>query len=155
MPYEVQVKEVPPQHVALVRRHTSISAIGKAVMEGFTEVGAAVGRSGLPMTGPPFLIMLDAIDEETDGDVEIAFPLARPFPGDDDVRGRELPATTVAWTLHRGPYDEIGPAYRTVTSWVAEHGHDVAGPPREVYLTDPSETPDPADFLTEVQIPIR
>jgi effector-binding domain-containing protein len=155
MPYEVQLKEVPAQNVALVRRHTSISAIGTAVTEAFAELGAAVGRSGIPMAGPPFLIMHDVIDEETDGDVELAFPLAGPFSGDGDVHGQELPATTVAWTLHRGPYDEIGPAYHTVTGWVQEHGHDVAGPPREIYLTDPGETPDPADFLTEVQIPIR
>lgn len=52
-------------------------------------------------------------------------------------------------------YDEVGPAYHAVTGWIQEHGHEVAAPPREVYLTDPQETSDPADFLTEVQFPIR
>jgi effector-binding domain-containing protein len=35
------------------------------------------------------------------------------------------------------------------------HGHQMAGPSREVYLTDPDETPGEADHLTEVEFPIR
>jgi effector-binding domain-containing protein len=155
MPYEVQVKEVAAQQVATLRRHTTMSAIGEAVGEAFAQLGEAVGRAGVPMVGPPLLIMHDVIDEETDGDIELAFPVAFAFAGAGDVRSEELPATTVAWTLHRGPYDEVGPAYHTITGWIQEHGHEIAGPPREVYLTDPGETPDPADYLTEVQFPIR
>jgi hypothetical protein len=37
---------------------------------------------------------------------------------------------SVAWTVHRGPFDEIGPASHTVAGWIQEHGHEVAGPPR-------------------------
>jgi effector-binding domain-containing protein len=155
MPYEVQVKEVPAQRVAILRRRTSMSAIGKDIAEAFAELGEAVGRAGVPMAGPPFLLMHDVIDEETDGEIELAFPVATPFEGAGDVRCEELPAATVAWTLHRGPYDEVGPAYHTITGWIQEHGHEIVGPPREMYLSDPGETPDPADYLTEVQFPIR
>ena len=68
--------------------------------------------------------------------------------------GREVEGGAVAWTTHRGPYDEVGPAYHTVAGWIQEHGHEIAGPPREVYLTDPGSTP-PSEFLTEIQFPIR
>ena len=78
----------------------------------------------------------------------------RRSPDDGEVVGRAEPATLVATTVHRGPYDEEGPAYQTVDAWVQEHGHASAGPAREVYLTDPDETPDPADYLTEIQFPI-
>jgi effector-binding domain-containing protein len=155
MPYEVQVKEVPAQDVAIVRRRASLATIGKELSEGFAELGEAVGRAGVPMAGPPFLVMPEVIDEETDGDIELAFPLAAPFAGAGEVRGEHVPATTVVWTVHRGPYDEVGPAYHTLTGWIQEHGHEIAGPPREIYLTDPGETPDPADHLTEIQFPIR
>jgi effector-binding domain-containing protein len=99
--------------------------------------------------------MFDVIDEETDGDVEICVPLAEPFEGTNAVMGRDVGAVTAATTVHRGPYGEIGPAYHTLTGWIQEHGHEIAGPPREVYLTDPQETPDEADYLTEVVFPIR
>jgi effector-binding domain-containing protein len=155
MPYEVQVKEVPAQHVALVRRHTSFATIGSDISGGFAELGAATGRAGARIAGPSFVVMVEEIDEEEGGDIEVGFPLAGAFAGSGDVRGAELPATTVAWTLHRGPYEEVGPAYHTVTGWIQEHGHDLAGPPREIYLSDPGQTPDPADYVTEIQFPIR
>lgn len=52
MPYEVQVKDVPTQHVAAVRKHVSMATIGAQVMEGFSELGATMGRTGLQMAGP-------------------------------------------------------------------------------------------------------
>ncbi len=155
MPYEVRVKEVPAQHVAMLRRHSSIATIGNDISEAFATLGQAVGTSGVPMAGPPFLVMFDVIDEESDGDIALAFPVAAPFTGAGDVTGEDLPAMTVASTVHRGPYDELGPAYHTLQGWIQEHGHEVAGPPREIYLTSPQGTPDPADYLTEVQFPIR
>jgi len=155
MPYEVQVKEVPAQHVAAVKKHTSLATVGQDIGTGMREIWEAITGRGIPVAGPPFLVMYDVIDEETEGDIEICVPVPSPFEGDGGVYGREVEAVTAATTVHRGPYDEVGPAYHTVTGWVQEHGHEIAGPPREVYLTDPQETPDPADYLTEVVFPIR
>jgi effector-binding domain-containing protein len=154
MPYEVSVKEIPAQHVAVLRKHASMATIGQDVSSGFAELGRVVAMAGVPIVGPPFLVMFDPA-EETEGDMELAFPIATPFPGTGEVEGREVGAMTVASTVHRGPYEEIMPAYHTVAGWIQEHGHEVIGPPREVYLSDPQETPDPADYLTEVQFPIR
>jgi effector-binding domain-containing protein len=155
MPYEVQVKKVPAQHVAAVNKHTSIATIGRDIQEGMAAIWAAIAPKGIQVSGPPFLLMHDAIDEETGGDIEVCVPVPEPFAGEDGVYGREVEATTAATTVHRGPYDEVGPAYHMLTGWVQEHGHEIAGPPREVYLTDPQETSDPADYLTEIQFPIR
>lgn len=153
--HEVTVKEVPAQHLATMGKHATMGTIGQDVSSGFAAVGEAVGRTGAQMVGPPFLVMFDVIDEESDGDIQIAFPVAEPFAGSGDVVGEETPAMTVASTVHCGPYDEVGPAYHTLIGWIQEHGHEIAGPPREIYLTDPQETPDPADFVTEIQFPIR
>ncbi len=51
MPYEVEVKEVPAQHVAALRIHTSIATIGRDVASGFETVGRAVGASGFETVG--------------------------------------------------------------------------------------------------------
>jgi effector-binding domain-containing protein len=153
MPYEVRVKDVPAQHVAAIRRTTTLETIGQDIAESFTRIGRAV--DGVTMTGPPFVVFNDVIDEEGGGDIEVAAPVAVAFEDTAEVHAEELPPATVAWTVHRGPFDEVGPAYHTVAGWIQEHGHEVAGPPREVYLTDPDETPDEADYLTEVQFPIR
>ena len=71
------------------------------------------------------------------------------------MNGRELPGGRVAYTLHSGPYESVGPIYAVLQKWIQEHGHECAGPPREVYLVGPGQVSDPAAFRTEVQWPIR
>ena len=43
----------------------------------------------------------------------------------------------VASTLHKGPYDQLVAVYERMQGWLAEHGHTMAGPPREIYLNNP------------------
>jgi effector-binding domain-containing protein len=156
MPYDVGIKDVPAQHVARIRREVSLANISSDIGKGFARIWDALGPAPATISGPPFLITLGALDEEMGGEVDLAVPLATPFERDDEsVRGGELPPMTVAWTIHHGPYDEIGPAYHTIAGWIQEHGHELAGQTREVYLTDPRVTPDVADYVTEVQFPIR
>ena len=53
----------------------------------------------------------------------------------------------------QGPYELIAPAYEALWAWMAEQGLVPNGPPRELYLNDPSGL-DPAEYLTEIQVPI-
>ena len=55
--------------------------------------------------------------------------------------------------MHRGPYDEIAPAYHVLTGWIHAHGHQPAGPPHEIYLDDPTLV-EPGEQRTEVEWPI-
>ena len=154
MAYDVAVKEVPAQHAAVFRTRTSAQTISEDVGRGYAAIGAAVGQAGIAIAGPPYLVMTELVDDETPGAIELGFPIVAPFPGTDDVTGVELPGGLVASTVHRGPYDEEGPAYRAVEAWIQEHGHVHAGPPREVYLTSPAEVTDPSQYVTEIQFPI-
>ena len=155
MPYEVTVKEIPAQHVAVLRTRVTAQTIGDDVGAAFGVLMGAVGQSGAGFAGPPFLVMTEVVDADGGaGAIEVGIPVATPFTGCDGVTGEERPAHLVAATVHRGRYDEEGPAYAAVEQWVQAHGHTSTGAPREVYLTSPMDTPDPADYLTEVQFPI-
>ena len=59
----------------------------------------------------------------------------------------------VASTIHKGRYSEVGPAYHALTTWISDHGHTPAGPPREIYLNDPTQVSED-EQLTEVVWPI-
>ncbi len=154
MPYDITVKEVPAQHVAVLRRHVTAQTISAEVGAGYAALGQAIGMSGAGFAGPPFLVMTQPVDTETAGDIELGFPTLAPFPGAGEITGEDWPAGLVASTVHRGRYDESGPAYRALEAWVQEHGHTATAPVREVYLTSPEDTPDPAEYLTELQLPI-
>jgi effector-binding domain-containing protein len=154
MPYDVQIMEEPALRVAATRRHTALSQIGDTISAGFGALMGAMGRSQLVPTGPPLIVYHDVIDEETEGDIEICIPVSGTLPAGEEVYGRELEAGPMATTVHHGPYDQIAPAYQIVTSWISEHGHEMAGPPRETYLNDP-QTVAPEDLLTRIEFPIK
>ncbi|MEZ5244823.1 MAG: MerR family transcriptional regulator [Acidimicrobiales bacterium] len=156
MPYDVTIKSVPPQRVASWRTRTDLSRIGDDIGRGFAAVVGALTEHGVQPVGNPFIVYHDVIDEQTDGTIEVCIPTPDGV-GDQrpvgDVEWNEIAGATVASTTHRGPYDEIAPAYHTVTGWIEEHGHRMQGPPRELYLNDP-QTVIAEDLLTEVQFPI-
>ncbi len=200
MPYEVEVKEVAAQHVAVLRRRVTAETIGDDVGAAFGTLMGAVATSGVGFAGPPFLVMTEVVDPDGgSGAIEVGIPVASPYPTsphpaaphpvdphpvgpgemaagevgagevgpgemaaggvgaggvEGAVVGVEVPVHLVAATVHRGRYDEEGPAYAALEQWVQSHGHASAGPPREVYLTSPEDAPDPADYLTEIQFPI-
>jgi AraC family transcriptional regulator len=59
-------------------------------------------------------------------------------------------------TLPHSPYyDGLNEANAAVYAWIQEQGLVVAGPPWEVYVTDPGEVPDPQDWRTEIFWPVE
>lgn len=154
MPYDVQVTEVTPKLVAATKVHTNLRQIGSDIATGFGTLMQGLGKEGLMPSGAPLIVYHDVIDEQTDGDIEICVPIAREIDNPAEVYSRELEGGTVATTMHHGPYEQIGSAYHTLTGWISEHGHEIAGPPREIYLNDPQVVP-AAELLTQVEFPIR
>jgi effector-binding domain-containing protein len=154
VPYEVRLKQLPDQQVAAVRTRTGLAGIGEAIGGGIRRVLGHLGAAGVTPAGPPLVVYHDEIDEHTDGEVEICVPVLGSLTSGNGVHHAVLPGGLVASTTHRGPYDEIRPAYHTLAGWVQEHGHELAGPPREIYLDDPTAVP-AEELRTEVNWPIR
>jgi len=154
MPYTIQTEEVTPQLVAGTRLHTSIAKVGQDIGAGFARLVPALGQAGVEPTGPPLIVYHDIIDKETDGDIEVCIPIAAPLADAGDVYSRELEGGAVATTVHLGRYEETAPAYHTLTGWISEGGHEIVGPPREIYLNDPQMVA-PDDLRTRVEFPIR
>ncbi|MCP4964460.1 MAG: MerR family transcriptional regulator [bacterium] len=153
MSYQVEVIEEPSLQVAATRVTTSKSRIANDIGTGFGAIMKAMGRSGVSAAGSPLIVYHDVIDDEADGDIEICVPIGSKITADASVSARELEGGSMAATVHRGPYDQMPLAYRALTGWIAEHGHEIAGPPREVYLNDP-RTVAPDQLLTRVVFPI-
>ena len=64
-----------------------------------------------------------------------------------------MPSCIVASLLHVGPYDTLGEAYAQIETYVAEHGLQKVGPPREFYYSEP-EVP-PAETRTLIEWPVN
>ncbi|MFI5692938.1 MerR family transcriptional regulator [Kribbella sp. NPDC051586] len=64
----------------------------------------------------------------------------------------DLPAVRAATLVHRGPIDQVLPAWQALARWIDDNGHQAGEPARELYLDTPE---DPAGWVTELQEPIR
>jgi effector-binding domain-containing protein len=145
MTHQIKICEVPTQLVATIRERVPMDDIGTEMGEAFGEIA----RAGVSMAGLPFAIFHEMGADEAD--VEIGYPVERDV-GVGRVRSSVLDGGRMACVVHAGPYWGIGGAYRALTEWIEEHGEQVVGPPREVYLNEPAEGVVP---LTEVQMPLR
>ena len=154
MAYDVQIAEEPAQKVLATRKHTSLSHISDAMAAGFGALMGTIGSESVAPSGPPLIVYHDVIDEETEGDIEVCVPVTGTIASPGEVYIRELEGGPMAATVHHGPYDQIAPAYQTITAWISDHGHEMAGPPREIYLNDPQIVA-PEDLLTRIEFPIK
>jgi len=154
MPYDIKVKEVPPQDVLCIAVPTTLATIGATIGECYAEIMRYMGERGYQMAGPPYSSCPDGIDEERETTVECCMPVQPGAEPQGRIELRRVTAGPAVWTVHRGPYDQIGPAYAALFGWMEEHGHQAAGPAREIYLNDPGETA-PEDLETEIDWPIR
>lgn len=148
----VELKDLPAQDYLGKRFTASAAAIGRGVQEAFAELYACIGAAKATPTGPPFLTAAEPVGDTME--IEVGAPCSPvPEPTADLYRGR-LEACRAAVTLHRGPYEEIGPVYPRLFAWVTGHGHQPVGKAREVYLNGPDEVSTPVEYLTELMVPI-
>lgn len=153
MGYDIEVSEEMPQLVAATMVRTNLARIGSDIGAGFGTIMQALGREGVVPFGPPLVIYHDMIEEHIEGDIEICTPIDHAITEVDGVYSTELEGGSMAMTVHRGSYQEIGQAYQALMGWVPEHGYTLTGPPREIYLNDPQEV-SPADLLTRIEFPV-
>lgn len=150
------VEHVEPEHVAFVQMRGPYSQMPEAFGKLYAWVGA---HSFVPARMPRGVYLTDPA---TTPEAEAAWELQTPLAGEvteaaADETGcgvRRTEAHEEAVTLYRGPYELMEPTYRALGEWIAANGHAIAGPPAEVYMSDPADTA-PADYLTEVRFPVR
>jgi effector-binding domain-containing protein len=72
-----------------------------------------LGEQGEQPIGPPFAAYYNMDMDNLD--VEFGFPVARPLPGQTEIKAGEIAGGQVATCLYTDPYSEIEPAYTTLT----------------------------------------
>ena len=152
MPYEFVLHRLPEVTVLAIRARVDEAGFPGYLGAAFPELFTHTGSHGIVVTGHPFVIYHAFGPEAIDA--EVCVPVVGPAPEAGRISARTLPAETVVRTLHVGPYDELGRAYAALEAWVADHGYASAGPHRERYLNGPDATSSPADYQTEIDLPV-
>jgi DNA-binding transcriptional MerR regulator len=151
---KVELKDLEEQPTLTVRSRVARSDLDRTISKSINAVADHLQALGQRSAGPPFTICPDA-DEQDMLDVEIGWPTRERIRGSGEVESRALPAGRAAWAIHRGPYEALPGAYRALYEWIDAQGLEAVGDPREIYYTDPDETPDPADYVTGIVWPVH
>jgi effector-binding domain-containing protein len=125
---EVTVTAVAARPTAVVPAATTWEEFPALWGRLLDEVWACLRAGGVDRGCRNVMLYLDDVPH-----VEVGVLLDRPCPLTGRVRPSELPAGTVARTVHRGPFAQVGAAHDAVRRWCAEHGIRPDGPRWEVY----------------------
>lgn len=154
--YNIIVKEVPSYQILSLRER-----IPDYFCEGrlWERLYAFVEAKRIELL--PGINNLAIFHEEggMDGGVEVEAGVLVRRPGQDEggFTYRETEAVAdMACIMVYGPYENIGPAYRSFAYWLEGHQHyEMAGPTRQICHIGSYNEADSGEFLTEVQTPIR
>jgi DNA-binding transcriptional MerR regulator len=151
---KIDLRDQHPQPVLTMRSRVREDDVDRAIGEGINGVADYLRELGEETAGPPFNVRGE-VDDDDLSEIEIGWPTSRALPARGRIESGALPAGRAAWAVFRGPYEELPGAYRAVYEWIVQEGHEPAGSPREIYYTDPDETPDPAAYVTGIVWLIR
>ncbi|MDQ3338620.1 MAG: helix-turn-helix domain-containing protein [Myxococcota bacterium] len=153
MSVTVTRQELQPRIALVIRKKCAPTEVAQTLGECLPRVFAWATQQGVAFAGPPFTRYLPSGPGLLS--LEAGLPIAAPSKGEGDIIATELPGGPAAVAIHEGAYDKLAETHVAVERWIEANKLESAGSPWETYLTDPGETPDPADWRTEVVYPLR
>lgn len=155
--YDVGVREVSSTKVMSIRSITSMKTIGEDMGKIFGELYDYVSKNGGQFSGECFDIYHDEEFNPERIDVECCFSVLETIPENDRVKGRTVEGGLMAYTLHKGPYDQLEGAYTAIMKWIEENGYVPLPKMRDLYLNGPDceEVKGPEDYKTEILWPVK
>jgi DNA-binding transcriptional MerR regulator len=150
----IEIREVPPTRGVSMEVKTRMDEIGAQFGEVMPRLVAVLQEQGAK-GGNDFAAYPD---EEFDpqnmsvvigisSDVDVA---AR----DDGIAVREYGGGRSIVATLEGPYDAMSQAWQEAWAYLAEHGHERRGTAYELYRIGHAESQNPAEFVTDIIIPI-
>jgi len=148
-----QIIQTEVQHAAIIHltipRSEMRSVFGPAV----GELMAALADQKAPPAGAVFAHHLKM--SQSTFDFELGVKVSAPVKAIGRVRPGHLPAARVARTVYSGPYEGLPAAWGEFNKWMSTNGHEQGEDLWELYLVGPQSTPDPANWRTELNRPIK
>ncbi len=145
-----EIRGCPERLTAMQRQVIHPHDIGMTIGLGAQRLREQLVAAGAEVRGAPYARYHSFTRDETD--IEVGFEVAAPV----DLAGVQmgtLSAGQEAVLTHHGAYMDIPKTFAQLEAWVGANAVS-RGAPREVYLSDPDETP-MADRDTEIVWPIE
>ncbi|MEP3837067.1 MAG: GyrI-like domain-containing protein [Algibacter sp.] len=136
----------------------SSANISRIIGKQFGEIMTYMAQNNIVTTGMPFTIYNEMNSENGSVIMSNAIPVRDRVTVDDssEVLCGYIPKTTVLKTTLKGNYTNLPEAWEATMEYlVAKNLEQSDLKPFEIYTNDPGNFPNPADWITEIYIPIK
>ncbi len=154
MIYEVELKKLPSVKVLALKEVIPSYEMETQLWE---KIGAFMAKNGITCSteGGGYSIYHDEDYKESDVEVEIAVPVPELKENMGEFVYKVLDAIELAATIRfSGPYEGTPAATEKLGAWMENNGYEFAGSMRGLAIASPQDQSDPANYLTELQIPV-
>jgi DNA-binding transcriptional MerR regulator/effector-binding domain-containing protein len=118
------------------------------------ELHASVRAQGLRATGPSGGVYASSLFQHDRGEATVFIPVAGSVRPIGRVTALVIPPAELAIISHHGSLADADLSYARLGSYATTHEISVDGPLREYYLRGAGDTPDEAEWRTEIGWPI-
>jgi DNA-binding transcriptional MerR regulator/effector-binding domain-containing protein len=120
----------------------------------FGELHATARAQDLHASGPSGGLYGSELFQHGRGQATVFIPVEGVVRSIGRVVPFVVPAAELAVLVHQGSLTDIDIAYGELGAYATAHEISIEGPVREYYLVDAHETPNPAEWKTEIGWPI-
>jgi effector-binding domain-containing protein len=148
-----QIVQTTAHQAAIIRLTIPRSEMMKAFGPAVQELMSTLADQGVKPVGAVFAHHLRMPPDMFD--FELGVEVAGPVKAAGRVKPGQLPAAKVARTVYHGPYQGLPDAWGEFVTWMKANDHEQAEDLWEVYLVGPQSSPDPTNWRTELNRPLK
>lgn len=156
MQNEIFIKKLPSYTVYY--RDGVISDFGK-LTDFVLETGAMCLKANptLKCLAPEycFVSYLDGEYKEQNIAVRYAEAVEQRGVETEEVKFMDTPEVTVVCIYHKGAYENLRDSYNAILKYIEDNGYEIVDLPRESYIDGCWNKDNVAEYLTEIQFPIK
>tara|TARA_R110002096_G_scaffold56474_3_gene144108 strand:- start:1333 stop:2355 length:1023 start_codon:yes stop_codon:yes gene_type:complete len=138
---------------------SKIDELANKIQEMLPKLSSYVMKNNITMAGAPY-VNYHKWDEENNAVMfSSSIPTVEKVITDSDsgILTGQLPPFKALKTTLKGDYKNLKEAWETAMAYITENNLEQVetGPTIETYLTEPMNTPNPADYITEIYIAVK
>lgn len=146
----IELVEAPSMHLVSIRKMVHKPELAEQYDHCFHSILRKIKKDKLTADAPPMVLYHN--DEFTPLGLDIEFAIA--VKQNSSETKDFCPGLCIKTILH-GAYSNLSSIYAKQCEWAEQNGYKNNGPLYEIYITDPSQTPNEERLVTEIYYPVK